>query len=367
MIGRRWIPRRSLHLQLTLLYAVPFLITGVVLLAIPLLGTEETAPADPAAGPGSGGQRHLDGQLTTSAVSIVALVVVSVALGWFVAGRFLHPLRTITATARDISATNLHRRLGRTGLHDEFTELAETLDDLFERLESSFDAQRYFVANASHELRTPLTAERTVLQVALADPGATTDTLRAACHEVLALGEQQERLIGALLTLAEGQQPPHVRAAVDLADMATEAYASRWPEAERRGLTVEAQTGPAPVSGDPALIERLVTNLIDNAVRHNTAGGWIRIVTESADDRSVIRVANSGPVIPPAELETLFQPFRQLGGRRTRQGHGLGLAIVRAIATSHGASITARPQPAGGLDIEVDFPAARHQPAIPEI
>ena len=349
MTRRLRIPRRSLHVQLTLLYAVPFLISGVVLLAIPLLGTRETQPAGSAV---SGGRPHVDQHLTGSAVEAGIMVVVALALGWFVAGRFLRPLRTITAAARDISATNLHRRLGRKGLHDEFTELAETLDELFGRLETSFDAQRYFVANASHELRTPLTAERTVLQVALADPGATAESLRAACHEVLALGEQQERLIAALLTLAEGQQAPHVRAAVDLAEVA----GSRWPEADRRGLRIEARLDPAPVSGDPALIERLVTNLIDNAVRHNTPGGWIRIHTGTAEGRGTVRVANSGPAIPPAELESLFQPFRQLGGRRTRQGHGLGLAIVRAIATSHGASIAARPEPAGGLDIEVTFP-----------
>ncbi|TDC59795.1 HAMP domain-containing protein [Micromonospora sp. KC207] len=367
MTRRLRLPRRSLHLQLTLLYAVPFLISGVVLLAIPLLGTKDVVPA----GTGLPGvQPQPDQRLTTSAVEIAIMVVVSLVLGWFVAGRFLRPLRTITATARDISATNLHRRLGRTGLHNEFTELAETLDQLFGRLETSFDAQRYFVANASHELRTPLTAERTVLQVALADPDATIETLRAACHEVLALGDQQERLIAALLTLAEGQQTPHVHTPVDLAEIAAEALTVRWPEAERRRIQVDAAIEPAPASGDPELIERLITNLVDNAIRHNTPGGWVRIHTGTTGNHSTVRIANAGPVIPPAELDALFQPFHQLGGRRTGQGHGLGLAIVRAIAGSHGAAINAQPQPDGGLDIDIRFPtpsAVRWQADAPPV
>jgi signal transduction histidine kinase len=359
------IPRRSLHLQLTLLYAVPFLLSGVVLLAIPLLGTRQVAPAGTYAGPAEvqdNGQ--LGQQVTSSAVGVAGMVVVSLALGWFVAGRFLRPLRSITATARDISANNLHRRLGRTGLHDEFTELAETLDDLFQRLEASFESQKHFVANASHELRTPLTAGRTLLQVALADPDATVETLRSACHEVLAVGQQQERLIEALLTLAQGQQSLPLHTPLDLADTATKVVASRRQDADRRGVQVHATVERAPAAGDPDLIERLVVNLLDNAVRHNTPGGWVKISTTTAANQGTIRVSNSGPMIPPDELEALFQPFRQLGGRRTRHpdgaGHGLGLAIVRAIATAHGAALSAQPQPAGGLDIEVRFPLHAH-------
>ncbi|MEV0805267.1 ATP-binding protein [Micromonospora sp. NPDC050200] len=368
MMRRLRIPRRSLHLQLTLLYAVPFLLSGIVLLAIPLLGTNQATPAGPYAGPADvqGDNSHLDQQLTSSAVGIAGMVVVSLVLGWFVAGRFLRPLRNITATARDISANKLHRRLGRTGLHDEFTELAETLDDLFQRLEASFESQRHFVANASHELRTPLTAERTVLQVALADPDATVETLRSACHEVLALGQQQERLIEALLTLAQGQQSLQLNTPLDLADTATKVLASRQQDADRRGIQVQPSVERAPAAGDPDLIERLVVNLLDNAIRHNSPGGWVKISTTTTATQSTIRVGNSGPVIPPDELEALFQPFRQLGGRRTRNpdghGHGLGLAIVRAIATAHRAALSARPRRAGGLDIEVRFP---HQASHP--
>lgn len=356
------IPRRSLHLQLTLLYAVPFLISGVLLLAIPLLGTNQATPAGPAADPtstpGQGG--HLDRQLTTSAWAIAGMVVVSLLLGWFVAGRFLRPLRTITATAREISASDLHRRLGRTGLHDEFTDLAETLDDLFQRLQAAFESQRHFVANASHELRTPLTAERTVLQVALADPAATAETLRSACHEILTLNDQQVRLIEALLTLAHGEQGLQQHTPLDVADTAAEVVAARHPEADRRGIRIRTALERAPATGDPDLIERLVVNLVDNAVRHNAPGGWVEISTTTTATGAAIRVSNSGPVVPPGELHALFQPFRQAGNHRTRHpdghGHGLGLAIVRAIAEAHGATLDAQARPAGGLDIEIGFP-----------
>jgi signal transduction histidine kinase len=353
------IPRRSLHVQLTLLYAVPFLISGVVLLAIPLLGNRQAIPAGPVADaavvPGEGG--HLDRQVTTSAWAIAGLVVVSLLLGWFVAGRFLRPLRTITATAREISASDLHRRLGRTGLHDEFTDLAETLDDLFQRLQAAFESQRHFVANASHELRTPLTAERTVLQVALADPDATTETLRSACHEVLALSDQQERLIEALLTLAHSEQALHLHTPLDVAATAAEVVAARDQDAGRRGIRIHTFLDRAPATGDPDLIERLIVNLVDNAVRHNAPGGWVEISTMTTATGGAVRVSNSGPVVPPGELDALFQPFRQVGNRRTRHpgGHGLGLAIVRAIAEAHGATLDARARPTGGLDIEIGF------------
>ncbi|TDC86172.1 HAMP domain-containing histidine kinase [Micromonospora sp. KC606] len=356
------IPRRSLHIQLTLLYAVPFLISGVVLLSISLLGTKQAIPAgsaaDPSGVPGDGG--HLDRQVTTSAWAVIGMVMVSLLLGWFVAGRFLRPLRTITAAAREISASDLHRRLGRTGLHDEFTDLAETLDDLFQRLQAAFESQRHFVANASHELRTPLTAERTVLQVALADPKATAETLRSACHEVLALSDQQERLIEALLTLALGEQDLQLHTPLDVAGTAAEVVVARQQDAARRGIRMHTALDRAPATGDPDLIERLVVNLVDNAVRHNAPGGWVEISTTSTATGGVIRVSNTGPVVPPDELDALFQPFRQVGNRRTRHpdghGHGLGLAIVRAIAQTHGATLDAQTRPAGGLDIEIEFP-----------
>lgn len=349
-------PRRTLRTQLTLLYAGPFFVSGVLLLSVPILGTRDTVPAGTQSGPGPGMHSATDISplLTISAVALAAMVLVSIVLGWLVAGRFLRPLRTITATARDISATNLHRRLGPTGRTDEFADLAKTLDDLFERLGAAFASQRHFVANASHELRTPLTAERTVLQVALADPDATVDSLRAACKDVLALGEAQERLIEALLTLASGEQGVQQREPFDLAVVAHSVLLTR----RTGGIEVDSTLGRAPAAGDPRLIESLVVNLVDNALRHNVPGGRVEIATATVEGGARITVRNTGPVVPPDQVERLFQPFQQLSGQRIRHtaGHGLGLAIVRAIADAHGATLTARSRPEGGLHIEVTFP-----------
>jgi signal transduction histidine kinase len=354
---------RKLRTQLMLLYAVPFLASGAILLAIPVLQTSSSEPAfpqngGPGPGPGPGPDHRLDQVIAASAIALAAMVVISVILGWVVAGRFLRPLRTITAAARDISASNLHRRLGRTGRNDEFNELAETLDDLFARLEAAFASQRHFVANASHELRTPLTAERTLLQVALADPDATADTLRTTCQEVLALGVAQERLIESLLTLASGEQGVERPEPFDLAGIAGNVVRARAEEARRRAIQVDTALAVAPATGDPRLVESLVANLVDNALRHNTPGGHVEIVTWTAAGQARIAVRNTGTLIPPDQVERLFEPFRRLGGERLRhaEGHGLGLAIVRAIARAHGAALIPRTRPEGGLDLQVIFP-----------
>jgi signal transduction histidine kinase len=348
--------RRRLRTQLTLLYAGPFFLSGAALLSIPILQTSQSEPAVPGlnTGPGVPPHAQLDRILAASATGLAVMVAVAIVLGWLIAGRFLRPLRTITATARDISASNLHRRLGRTGRRDEFTELAATLDDLFERLEAAFEAQRHFVTNASHELRTPLTAERTLLQVALADPEATAETLRAACRDVLALGAAQERLIDALLTLASGEQGVEQHEPVDLAELTGRVLAARGEP----NVKIDTSLAAAPTTGDPRLLESLVANLVDNALRHNTPGGRVEIATSSDLGRARLSVRNTGPVIPPDELERLFQPFQRLGGQRVRHdgGHGLGLAIVRAIAQAHGATLDARPMPGGGLEIDVRLP-----------
>jgi signal transduction histidine kinase len=353
----RWTLRR----QLTLLYAGPFLVSGAALLLIPLLGASETSPVPgqgPQPGPvvphptGGDGGALRNQLLGLSAISLAVMVLVSILVGWFIAGRYLRPLRLIIDTAREISATNLHRRLGPAGRRGEFAELAGTLDDLFGRLEASFAAQRRFVANASHELRTPLTAQRTLLQVALSDPAASTDSLRTAGREVLALGEAQARLIDALLTLATGEQGIERPARFDLADVARRVLASR----AAGGLTIAATLSPAPAAGDERLAEILVANLVDNAIRHNTGpGGRVEIATSG----STLTVSNTGPVVPHEELERLFQPFQRLGAQRVRgaaDGHGLGLAIVRAIAAAHGGEVSARPRPGGGLVVRVTLP-----------
>jgi signal transduction histidine kinase len=344
--------RRTLRTELTLLYALPFLASGAILLSIQFLSLNHSVPAGPVPVPPDGVVETDAGRVIgAAAVALVVLIVVGVGLGWVVAGRFLRPLRSMTALARDISASNLHRRLGPTGRRDELSELAATLDDLFGRLQASFDAQRHFVANAAHELRTPLTAERTLLQVALADPAA---DLRAVCRDVLALGETQERLIDSLLTLATGESGLDAREEVDLADVAAGVVASRAAEAARRKVSVQTHLAPTPVLGDPGLVESAVANLVDNAVRHNVPGGRVEVVTAS----SRLTVRNTGPVVPPEEVATLFEPFRRLGPQRLRhgEGHGLGLAIVRAIATAHGAVVTSSAPPTGGLTVELTFP-----------
>ena len=299
-------------------------------------------------------------------------LLVALALGWLIAGQLLRPLRTITATARNISASNLSGRLGLAGRDDEFTELGETLDDLFARLEASFQAQRHFVANASHELRTPLTAERTLLQVALADPDPTVETLRSTCQQLLALGEQQERLIEALLTLADSERGTDQRQLFDLAELAGQAIMNRRQEASRRGIRIDAALNPAPANGDPRLADSLVTNLVNNAIQHNIEGGQVEISTAVAGDKAILSLSNTGAKIPPDDVDRLFQPFQRIGIERGGHsgGHELGLAIVRAIAGVHGATLTAKARPEGGLDIQLSFPlspakapAAEHKPS----
>ena len=350
--------RRTLRLQLALLYAGFFFACGVVVLAVPIFTIKGSIPDG--ASPAVIAQNNADvrTQIIRAAVIMVALVVVSLAVGWLISGRFLRPLRTITATARDISASNLNRRLALAGRHDEFAELGETLDSLFGRLEASFESQRRFVANASHELRTPLTAERALLQVALADPEASAETLRSTCKEVLVLGDQQERLIDALLTLASSERGVEQWEPFDLAEVARKVVLVRDQEAERRGIQVKTALSAAPATGDPSLAESLVANLVDNAVRHNVTEGRVEISTAVTAGRPGIRVSNTGPVIPPDEVDRLFQPFQRLGSERIRAsgGHGLGLAIVRAITTAHGGTLTAATRRDGGLDIEVSFP-----------
>jgi signal transduction histidine kinase len=291
-------------------------------------------------------------------VAVTIMAVFSLAAGWLIAGRFVRPLRSIITTARDISASNLHRRLGLRGRDDEFTELGQTLDDLFGRLEASFESQRHFIANASHELRTPLSAGRALLQVAIADPEPSVATLRATCEELVELSDQQERLIAALLTLANSQRGLARPQPLDLAGIAQKVVLARQHEAERHGIRLITALAAAPATGDRSLAESLVTNLVDNAIRHNLPDGQAEISTALTDEGAVITVGNTGTLIPPDVVDDLFQPFRQLGTQRIRhgEGHGLGLAIVRAIADAHGAALAASPRPQGGLDIAVTFP-----------
>jgi signal transduction histidine kinase len=395
---RERLPKRSVRLRLTLLYGTLFLVSGAALLAINYILVSHqytsqfffsTATGDPGgviiggsssvqapaglppdlgfsksqviSGAKNTSTAALHQLLLQSAIALAIMAVASIWLGWLIAGRALRPLRTITNAARDITASNLHRRLALDGPDDEVKQLANTFDDLLGRLEASFDAQRQFVANASHELRTPLTLERTLVEVALADPDATIDTLRATCERVLGVGEQQERLIEALLTLSRSQRGLDRHEPFDLAEIAAEILETRGPDAESRGLYVDAALNPAPASGDQRLGERLVANLVDNAARHNVPGGRIDVATTTTKaGRAVLTVLNTGPVISPDDLDRLYQPFQRASADRNgdEDGLGLGLSIVHAISAAHGATIATRARPNGGLEIVVTFPPA---------
>lgn len=293
------------------------------------------------------------------ALALGVMAVLSLWLGWVIAGRALRPLRTITETARDISASNLHRRLALEGPDDELRQLGSTVDGLLGRLETSFEAQRQFVANASHELRTPLTLERTLLELALSDPSASIASYRHTCEQLLAVGAQQERLIESLLTLSRSQRGLDSRQPVDLAAIAAAAAAA----VDHDGLVLETTIRPAHTAGNPRLVERLVANLLANAVDHNVDGGHIALATDTRGGHAVLTIANTGPEIPASELERIFQPFQRLDPARTATGHGLGLglSIVHAIAQAHDATIATDARTDGGLRIEISFPAAASQ------
>jgi signal transduction histidine kinase len=379
---RLLLPRPTIRLRLTLLYASLFLGSGACLLAFTylvvahLIGSYGFSFSAYSQGTQIG--VHLPQVLQTlesrqagaekrqllvvSGIALAIMAAASAGLGWVMAGRVLRPLRTITTAARHISALNLGQRLALDGPDDELRELGSTFDGLLGRLQASFAAQRQFIANVSHELRTPLARQRVLTQVALADPDATASSLRAAHERVLASGAQQERLIEALLTLALSQRGFERREPVDLAAVAQEVLLARQPEADSLGLKVNATPGPALALGNPGLAERLAANLVDNAIRHNVTGGWITVGTDTSDRQAVLTVANSGPVIPPGQVSRLFQPFQRLASGRNGDsgdhGLGLGLSIVEAIAAAHDAALTARPQPGGGLTIQVRFPAS---------
>jgi signal transduction histidine kinase len=360
-------PRLTLRAQLTLLYAGFLVAAGVAVLAIPIFTIRASLPANASAHDIALMNASQQAQQFRAAITLLALAAVSLVVGWLIAGRFLRPLRTITATARDISASNLNRRLEPGARDNEFAELGDTLNGLFGRLDGAFESQRRFVANASHELRTPLSAGRALLQVAVADPDATVDSLKAACQEALDLGDQQEQLIAALLTLATSQRGLARAQPLDLADLTGKVLVAREDEAARRHLQVTATLDPALTTGDPALAESLIANLTDNALRHNHAHGQVQISTTLTPAGAQLSVRNTGPVIPPTEVAALFEPFQQFGQERISNGdgYGLGLAIVRAIADAHTANVTAHSNPEGGLTIQVTFPTTGAPPSNP--
>lgn len=375
---------RSLRARLTLVYGGLFLLCGVVLLAITYALLEQvTEPVTKGPGPtmrypvqqhpdsalenGAGLTRAavLHHLLADSAIALAIVTVIALGLGWFLAGRVLRPLRTITATARRISASDLHERLSLSGPNDELKELGDTFDELLARLQRSWDSQRQFVSNVSHELRSPVTRLRLQAEIAATDKDATVASLQAGYTSVIAAAQHQEQLIAALLSLAKGQRGVDHTETVDLGSIASDILQAQQHHAKRRGLRISTDITPALVDGDPRLVQQLIRNLVDNAILHNIEGGVIQLSTATEAGHGVIAVTNDGPIIPTTELDRLFRPFERLepGRRHHKSGHGLGLSIVEAIATAHGAALTAQARPAGGLSIEVAFPQAHRAAA----
>jgi signal transduction histidine kinase len=275
------------------------------------------------------------------------------------AGRVLRPVSSITAAARRASDRHLGERLALTGPKDELKELADTFDEMLERLDAAFALQRRFVADASHELRTPLTVMRTAIEVTMAKPARTPEQLEAMAAKVARSAAQAEALIEALLTLAASEQAPASPELVDLATAAEDAAESAVARARDLDLRVDTDLAAAPACGNRLLLERMVGNLVDNAVRHNIRGGWVSINTGTGEQHAWFEIVNSGPVIPEELVPSLFEPFRRVEERTSiRDGAGLGLAIVRSIGTAHGADVEAHSLPAGGLRVVVALPLA---------
>ncbi|MFB7619411.1 sensor histidine kinase [Kitasatospora sp. NPDC056181] len=383
-----WLPfRPTIRIRLTLLYGGMFLMAGVVLLLlmyffirqafqgalVPPLGLrgQVTTPDGNAITSQAALDRYIDSFQTNQAnlalntllrkslTVLVCLAVIAFIAGYAMAGRVLRPLGRITRTAREVASSDLHRRIELDGPDDELKELADTFDDMLDRLDRSFDSQRRFVANASHELRTPLAINRTLLEVQLSDPGVSTD-LQQLGKTLLATNERSEQLVEGLLLLARSENELTDRRAVELSEVAGRAVEQTRSEAERREVEVRATLTPAMVGGNGVLLERIALNLLQNAVRYNAPGGWVEITTTVVPGNAgELVVSNTGPVVPGYELEHIFEPFRRVkGADRTRsdKGVGLGLSIVRSVVRAHGGTIEATPRSGGGLTMRVRIP-----------
>ena len=382
----RWmrLPAPTIRLRMTALYGLVFLVSGAVLLTIGYVvvrhnltpGYDGNAlrklgfplPRFLEHPPGSDIRARfyvaayallradaLHRLLIEYIVALGAMTIVSVAAGWLLAGRALRPLRHITATARRVSGENLGERIALQGPADELKELADTFDGMLGRLDGAFASQRHFVANASHELRTPLAIMRTEVDVSLADPDATVEDLRRMGDAVRETVDRSERLIEGLLMLARSEAAAGREEPADLASLAADCITDLRARAEEAHVTVRDELSPAWTRGEPALLERMIANLIDNGIRHNEPGGWLHVSTLSEGGRVRVTVANGGPTIDPAAAATLTEPFRRLD--RGAGGFGLGLSIVRSVVEAHGGTIEIDAPPTGGLEIRIEFPA----------
>jgi signal transduction histidine kinase len=367
--------RGGLRLRLTLLFTALLALVGGLLLALAYLLVARVVGALPQLPPGT--PVTVNGTLTDAAavtaqvidqgrrtvlvVGLIAFAVEVIAgavVSWVLVGRALRPLATLTRAARSLSESSLDQRISLPGPRDEVALLADTFDEMTDRLQAAFDAERRFVANASHELRTPLAVIRTEIDVTLADPRATVADLRRMGEVARTATERADALVSALLVLARTPaRGPTERREVDLADLPGPALAAVETDRAAKDLAVTVISEPAPVLGDRVLLERLVGNLVENAVRHNVSGGWITVSTGVRDGEARLAVAASGAEVDAATAAQLFEPFRQGRSRTSRTGTGLGLSIVRAIAHAHGGTAGAAAVPGGGLEVSVALPA----------
>ena len=389
--------RASLRLRLTLSYGLLFFVVGFLLLALSYLLLRQVAVSNPGElatrtarhlhlpqtylqqnmpSPSGGQQtvgafmRQLQDQVLSELLralfgttfwALAIATLVSVVAGWWMARRMLRPVQEISAVARRLSASTLHERIALKGPKDELRELADTFDAMLVRLEAAFVAQREFVSNASHELRTPLAIMRTELDVTLADPETDAADLRRMAETIRAAIARSEDVIDKLLVLAESDDLAE-RERIDIAGVVEDAARQHARSVAEKGIDLVIDARPSAVNGDQALLERLVDNLIDNAVRYAPSGSVVRVRVDADDGKVTLRVANPGEVISPEEVPRLFERFYRRGTSRSRRtgGSGLGLAIVAAVAEVHGGVVSAEAPPEGGLIVTVALP---HSPA----
>jgi signal transduction histidine kinase len=382
-IIRTRLARLSVRQKLTIIYAAMFLAAGAILLGLnytlmrQVLPTPNSQTLIASLGPDTTGpgptvqlpagvvayavnfrDQVLNQLLLQSTIALGVVAIIAGILGWIVAGRVVQPLKQMTATARRLSERTLHERINLEGPDDELKDLANTFDAMLGRLDAAFDTQRRFVSNASHELRTPLAISRAAVEVVLDKPRPSPEQWRDMAERVLLSTERSERLIDSLLLMARIENAPRAQEAIDLSLIAKEALADVAGEVGRLGLTVTSETANAPVHGDPELLRRLAGNLVENAVRHNVSGGWIKVETSSHGNESVLKISNGGALLRSEDLRLIFEPFVRLGKARTgsSRGAGLGLAIVASIAQAHSGRVSAERIESGGLAVIVHLP-----------
>lgn len=369
-------PRPTIRLRLTVTYGLVFLVTGAILLTIGYIlvrnnigephvlrkiGVLPALPNTPAVETIRRIRQQivndaLDRLLVEYLAALGVMTMVAAGTGWLLAGRALRPLREITSAARRVSGENLGERIALQGPADELKELADTFDSMLGRLDGAFASQRHFVANASHELRTPLSVMRTEVDVALADPSASREELRAMGEAVRETLDRCEQLIESLLMLARSEGRAGPEEPTDLAAVAADCITDMRARADHAVVELRAKLEPAWVRGEPGLLERMVANLIDNGIQHNERGGFLEVRTEVGGGRAMLRVANGGPPIDPADAIALTEPFRRLD--RVTGGFGLGLSIVRSVVDVHGGTLELQAPDSGGLEVLVSLPAA---------